>query len=216
MDRLLDPSEKMNKGDYAIRSPYFIDTFCGGDYNHPKAVMPIAGLAGDEVGDLVRNYEECWWVAVMRPEIVENHYGVWVVSNTPITGVINNNAIAWEWIEEVVCLDCVPDIDEIGEPDWEYIECDSAHTKLIGDWIVSDNDKNKTAWFKDWEGKFYTPNRNGEWAAIERECYTQIVWSQTTTRCHLCSPCYPGQGDLDTKGEFLTYSLPVDLYASIN
>ena len=51
-----------------------------------------------------------------------------------------------------------------------------------------------------------------EYSLIVGETYTQVVWSKQTKRCTLCSPCYPGQGDLDTPGDFLSYDLPPEAY----
>ena len=134
-----------------------------------------------------------------------NHWGKFVNPEIPITGVINTNAIAWEFITDEICLTC----EDIAEEEAEYdengeliegdqyldIECDSSHTRIFGDWLQDD------------KGKYYA-DPNGEFAAIEREIYTQVVFSKTTKRCNLCSPCYPGQGDLNSKGKFLTYCLP--------
>ncbi|GAG12597.1 unnamed protein product, partial [marine sediment metagenome] len=57
----------------------------------------------------------------------------------------------------------------------------------------------------------YDFNPEGEYAAICGEIYTQVVFSKNTTKCQLCSPCYPGQGDIGSIGEFLTYTLPSEL-----
>jgi|SRR3989304_2950722 len=135
-----------------------------------------------------------------------NHYGVWVDSDTPVTGVLSTNSIAWECVDEENCLTCERTIDEIendesikdkqSEIDW--VECDSSHTRIFGSWIY------------DTKTKQYSPDKNGEFSAIENESTTQIVWSKFTKRGALCSPCYPGQVDLDSDGEFLGYTLPDD------
>lgn len=88
------------------------------------------------------------------------------------------------------------------------IECDSSHSKLIGDWTTTDN--KDEAWF-DVGGQYYMPDKSGEWAAIENESTVQVVWSKFTARAALCSPCYPGQADALSKGEFLHYALPSEL-----
>jgi hypothetical protein len=49
------------------------------------------------------------------------------------------------------------------------------------------------------DGK-YEPDQNGKhgYAAVVGEIYTQVLWSKTVRRVRsLCSPCYPGQADLD-------------------
>ena len=44
------------------------------------------------------------------------------------------------------------------------------------------------------------------------EITTQVVASEWVAKCRMCSPCFPGQGDLDSPGDFLTYSLPPKMY----
>jgi hypothetical protein len=146
-----------------------------------------------------------------------NHWGKWVDSEDPITGVYGINQLsAWFWDEcDEICLVCEQmeeDIDTTPADDCEYdengepieywsdfiIECDSSHEKLVGDWIKGDDG-------------LYEPNKAGEWAGILRETTVQVVWSIHTARAALCSPCYPGQCDAGSKGEFLHYALPYDL-----
>lgn len=142
---------------------------------------------------------------------VVNHWGKWVNSDIPVTGVLSIHSIDWEWFDynDEICLDCQQayiELDEThednedGKPDPEYydVECDSSHTKLIGDWIQGEDGK-------------YEPDKTGEYAAIENETTVQVVWSKYTAKGALCSPCYPGQVDLDSKGEFLGYTLPPEL-----
>ena len=138
-----------------------------------------------------------------------NHWGVWVDSETPITGVLNVGDVAWEWVNDETCLTC----DEIqaefeaeqaelpeDEREEEFdFECDSAHTKIFGDWLLDEA-----------SGK-YEPDKNGEFAAISNEMYVQVVFSKTTVRRALCAPTFPGQADLDTPGDFLCYALPAYL-----
>ena len=66
------------------------------------------------------------------------------------------------------------------------------------------------SWKKDSDG-LYEPDKTGEYAAICGEIYTQVVWSKTTGKSALCSPCYPGQCDVDTPGDYLYYALPADM-----
>lgn len=139
-------------------------------------------------------------------EKIVNHYGKWVSSETPTTGVLNTNSVAWEWVDDEICLTCeeiyqsIEDDRSFNEEEkqneLDCIECDSSHTKIFGDWIL------------DTKNHQYTPDKNGEFATIENECTVQVVFSRFTKRGALCSPCYPGQVDLDSKGEFLGYTLP--------
>lgn len=43
----------------------------------------------------------------------------------------------------------------------------------------------------------------------------QVIKSKWGIRCALCSPCYPGQGDGDTPGEFLAYAPDPELVGEI-
>lgn len=139
---------------------------------------------------------------------IVNHWGKTVNSNKPITGVLSIHSIAWEWITDEICLTCeqiISDIesdeslsDEEKEHELEFLECDSSHDKIIGDWLQDEN------------GKYY-PDESKEFAAIVRETTVQVVWSTHITTGGLCSPCYPGQVDLDSTGEFKAYTLPEEL-----
>jgi len=138
---------------------------------------------------------------------VYNHWGIWVNPNEPITGVISNNeciqfisdelynGINLDWEEHIKSDPHTKEFCEI----CEYWEDYPDSTWLIGDWLIDD------------DGLYY-PDPNGEYAAIVRESVTQVVFSQYTSRSALCSPCFPGQGDLDTIGEFLTYNLPPEAF----
>lgn len=133
---------------------------------------------------------------------VTNHWGVWVDSEVPIVGVANSSDIDWDFLEER-CLTCEAIIEEADREATEAgeelecldIECDGSHTKILGDWREAADGK-------------LEPDPEGEYAIVVGEIYAQVLFSKTTKRCALCSPCYPGQGDLDTPGEFLTYALP--------
>jgi len=141
-----------------------------------------------------------------------NHYGKWVDSEVPITGVCNGNNIAWEFVNDEICLTCESNFNEIEnnnnlnedekQHELDFLECDSSHTKIFGDWKLD----TKT-------GK-YEPD--GEFAAIENESTVQVIFSKYTKKCALCSPCYPGQGDLDSSGEYLAYTLPDDLFSVLD
>lgn len=139
--------------------------------------------------------------------MITNHWGKWVDSNIPTTGVINSNEVAWEWLSDDICLTCDESIREINndpelsedekQEELEFLECDSSHTRLIGDWIL-DTNTNK-----------YDIDKNGDFSAIENESTVQIVFSKYIKHnCALCSPCYPGQVDLDSRGSFQGFSLP--------
>lgn len=136
---------------------------------------------------------------------IKNHWGVWVDSETPTTGVLSSNSIAWEFVDDEICLTCEQNVkgiesnedldDDEKQNEIEFLECDSSHDKIIGDWKKDD-------------GGLYTQDETGEFAAIVRETVIQVVWSKFVTTGNLCSPCYPGQVDLDSEGEFKAYTLP--------
>jgi hypothetical protein len=136
------------------------------------------------------------------------HYGKFVDSETPIAGVVNNNGIEFlddeifytnsinltfeTWVKE----------NNSTEEEIENYENDN-ETYLIG------------SWKKDSDG-LYIEDKSGEYSAIVRESVTQVTWSRFTKRCALCSPCYPGQGDLDSDGDYLAYCLPNDIIGNKN
>ena len=134
-----------------------------------------------------------------------NHWGVWVDSEIPTTGVISNNSVEFlnDELYSGIDLDYENWLKEnVNEEDLDYYESGPDTTYLLGDWL------------KDEEDKYY-PDPAGEYAAICGEIYTQVVFSKYTKKCALCSPCYPGQGDLDSEGEFLAYTLPADLIGNL-
>ena len=130
-----------------------------------------------------------------------NHYGLEIDSEVPTTGVINNNEIAWEFLDcDFICLTCEEIINESDNPDdWDWVECDSSHTRIHGDWIL------------DTKTGLYEPDLTGEFAMIENESTCQVVFSTSTKRGNPCSPCYPGQVEFSNDGDFLAYTLPNEL-----
>ena len=140
---------------------------------------------------------------------VTNHWGIWVDPEVPITGVVSNNQVVQFISDEMtngVNLDWEDHINSDDHPDndnyceiCEYWE-DYNSTYLIGEWILDTNTHQ------------YEYDPNGKYAAIVREDVTQVVFSQHTRRSNLCSPCYPGQGDIGSDGEYLAYDLPSEAY----
>jgi len=145
-----------------------------------------------------------------------NHWGVYVDSDEPTTGVLQNNEI--EFLQDAMFYEdgvnlsyeahCQEYHTDPTDPDLCFEDADDdEHECYWNDdpqdtWIIGD-------WCKDSDGK-YEPVKNGPrgYAAIVGEIYTQVVWSTHTTRCALCSPCYPGQGDIGSDGQFLAYTMP--------
>jgi len=142
--------------------------------------------------------------------MIRNHYGITVDSEKPVTGVFTNNRIEFladEIIGPAIDLSFEYYLEEIypEEPE-DYIDLDTSEY-LIG--FVET--KIKTwYWFK--KRKIgYMPDEKAEYSAIIRESTTQVVQSKWFIRGALCSPCYPGQVDADSSGEFLAYSFPPDV-----
>jgi len=162
-----------------------------------------------------------------------NHWGFHVFSNTPVTGVVSLNSTEWvyeecdyrevanlsydeglkyhiadrtaEWVTESDDTSAVPPDDLLEEWQDQYGEFyeSQGDTILIGDWL-KDNDG---LWGADHNGS------SGYSAIVDYDTNNvQVVWSTVVTRAALCSPCYPGQCDLDTEGDYLAYDLPLELY----
>ena len=134
-----------------------------------------------------------------------NHWGIWVDPNIPITGVLSNNSAS-----QFISGECDDGIDldfenHINSPDHNDNDCDcmdfweGSTTWLIGNWIKNNDG-------------LYDFDPNGEYAAIVGEVYTQVIFSKYTKQCELCSPCYPGQADLDSNGDYLAYNLPQEAF----
>lgn len=144
----------------------------------------------------------------------------------PITGVINLNNTNMAFSEEL--YDCInatwEDAFEEHRKTCKNINCrkgdhedfkdtwdeDGSDTRLVGQWQIDENGcwaPNKTVA----EGQ----TEDLPYAAIVRETVAQVVWSATTVRVRaMCSPCYPGQADLDSGEDvegILAYTLPKEL-----
>lgn len=87
--------------------------------------------------------------------------------------------------------------------DFDFVELNPV-THLYGDWKMNGNGK-------------YEPDLEGECAFIydNNSNYIQVVWSKYVMRCKPCSPCFSGQGDLDSPaGKYdwtQAYCLPPDV-----
>lgn len=118
----------------------------------------------------------------------------------PITGVINAYVVESDIIDDIfnngVDLDYEAYIAEHGEEAAEDYESEGP-TMLLG--FQKDEDG---LWDVD-ENAEYSLKYNGDCATI------QVVHSKYVKKdCVYCSPCYPGQGDLETgHGSLIAYSL---------
>lgn len=48
-------------------------------------------------------------------------------------------------------------------------------------------------------------------AILNSRMCLEVVWSKYAKRCSICSPCYPGCGDLTTDGSLETYAISPNL-----
>ena len=138
----------------------------------------------------------------------------------PIIGAMYANSIEWiwdevyysshavsltqlEWEKEYRRDNDIPDDDDLPEEAYEYLEFDE-ETYLLGDWELGE------------DGLYdVVPNCNGQgYAAILGYLggapIVHVQWSETIAHVRaLCSPCCPGQADLDSgAGDILAYTLP--------
>lgn len=163
-----------------------------------------------------------------------NHWGKWVDSDQPIGGVVSIHSLEWiddetsgagaidlsfeeyrsQWFDDKLAdyqnrlgYDRNPSPRTMARWEAEFtseVEFWEAQESrfLIGQWIKDDNG-------------LYMPDPNGEYSAIvsyDAFMCVQVARSKYARRSALCSPCFPGQADLDTAGEYLAYDLPSDLY----
>lgn len=175
--------------------------------------------------------------------MIENHYGVTVNSEVPVTGVFQNNHVEYLYDELMNGVDLsyegaldyyveeklkdivefakdmtLNDIDKLREMLDELeepdLDCVESTEYLIG-FIETDNPKEAWFWF-DHLGRGYILDPDADCSAIVGECYTQVIRSKYVLRGNLCSPCYPGQVDADSEGFYLGYSLPPDFFVDEN
>jgi hypothetical protein len=104
---------------------------------------------------------------------------------------LDNLAKAVNLLEEVIN----PNLDCIDTLDW-----------LIGFKKVTDKEE-AWHWFESLQYG-YAPDEEAECSVMVGEIYSQVVRSRWGLKGALCSPCYPGQVDVDSNGEFIGFSYP--------
>ena len=121
-------------------------------------------------------------------------------SPTITTGVYNANDVEWMWDDPSIDLDWEEHLKECKNEEHDDCGPQEPGDQLFGEWTKDKEDK-------------YVPDMTGEYAAIFNSDHNtiQVLWSRYTIRCHHCSPCYPGQGDVDHDGVLIAYSLPYEL-----
>lgn len=98
-----------------------------------------------------------------------------------------------------------PTEELIAEWQEEFNEYDGEpSTYLIGSWIQGDDGLYEPGEITD----------NFDYAAIVRcdSGVAQVVRSRWAIRAELCSPCYPGQANIDDDGEFMGFDFPDWVY----
>ena len=147
-----------------------------------------------------------------------NHYGKWIDKNKPVTGVYNLNSLKFI-MDEIYYGDSI----NLTYEDWynEHLEtcedCQSSNQCLEIDYYEENNDTYLIGdWILDTKTNQYEPDTKGEYSAIVSEFVVQVVWSKYTNKGALCSPCYPGQVDADSQGEFLHFALPIEIIGNLD
>lgn len=156
----------------------------------------------------------------------------------PVIGVMSANKLAWECVDDEICTECeyevshfydcpecggssLPalNVDTDGEGERICMECNFVfevdEDELFDMPCEHDGGRIFGNWKKNSDG-LWEPDKEKEFAAIltssSFNC-VQVVWSKFTTKVRaICSPCFPGQADLDSgEGEILAYCLPEEL-----
>jgi hypothetical protein len=134
------------------------------------------------------------------------HYGITVSSESPITGVIDTSAP--EYLSEEIDLHGIDlDFEEHCKECNKEFHDECYETGLSTSYLLG--------YKKDIKGDF-VPDMDAEFSAIVNgnENTTQITRSKWVSRVMLCSPCYPGQGDLGNSGDYLAYTLPPGVWGN--
>lgn len=170
--------------------------------------------------------------------LVTNHWGKWVISNQPTTGVISCHSL--EWIHDEVNYHAVTNLSydsylEYGINDltnaWQRDNdteesppeemLDQWRDQLGGQYEESGDTYLIGAWHFDSYTQFWEIDKTEDdpeksFAAIVDYDFAggivQVVWSRICSHGALCSPCCPGQVDLDTSGDYMGYDLPLSFY----
>lgn len=153
-----------------------------------------------------------------------------------VTGVLYGSSVGEFWGEEYIVLDYEEAYEEAVEGAMNDIEKRWLRDGIITKETKREDIKEKLRFYAeevidtigidmdvcasiqlygDWkkvDGK-YAPDEEGEYSAIydANDNIIQVAWSKWVIDCAPCSPCFPGQGDIDTRGELVAYMLPEDL-----
>ncbi len=138
------------------------------------------------------------------------------MNNLIIGGVVQNSTAEWLYEDALMGTNLDYEIHLAECPNEDHDDCwenVGSETWLIG--FMECEPSEPKAWCAKagaHDSFGFKPDPMAEYSAIMGEVYTQVVASQWAADCRMCSPCYPEQGDLDSPGNFPTYSLPPDMY----
>lgn len=132
----------------------------------------------------------------------------------PATGVFSTNALEWVWEDagEGIDLAWENHIRTCRRLHHDHCGPDASGTALIG---FRPRRKREEAVFTVGKGRRtcgYVPDEKAEYSAIVRESVVQVVRSRWVVKGAPCSPCYPGQIDGETEGEFVAYAPPPEVF----
>lgn len=129
------------------------------------------------------------------------------------TGVINANNIHGDAFYNSINLSYEQAVlDGCGEDEWDSM---AGGDSLIGFIQCSVDDPDAYISISSDSGDteaVFKPDPKASFSAIvsNNANVAQVVSSKYVKGCGYCSPCYPGQGDLDTVGGVFSYAVPPD------
>ena len=163
------------------------------------------GASGKFVCPTCRRERKHAWIQVGE-EKVSTHYGVPVSTGVPVPGVFTNGDV--DFLFDLDMDDVLYQEHIAGCKKDEHDLCDTpedTHEWLGGFTLVGEG--GKLLWARNLETNI---------AFDVSEIYSRVFASQWVIKSCLCSPCYPGQGDVDSNGEYLAYSFPPNTFEAEN
>ena len=151
------------------------------------------------------NWDEESWINFIDKE------GRWLVKKGEkmLTGVINANCLDQEVLDGL--MDTAIDvhyeewlIEQNPSEEAKDNYCDDAPYYLIG--FEMQSTLSSWKYVEDEKEKFRAILSYSSGAVL------QVVYSEWSLDCYICSPCYPNQGDLNTKGGLKCYAPYPDLF----
>lgn len=133
----------------------------------------------------------------------------------PVTGVLNGNSVGYFWDEDFIDLGYEQAFDQLQKEKAKELKISMEEAaNLLYETDIDGGTQLYGSWKQNNKGE-YIPDTNGEYSAIydPNDNYIQVVHSIWGIYCNVCSPCFPGQRDVDSKGNILAYCLPASLMA---